>query len=104
MKENNNHPYYNRPYKLIIAATIAVLIVMVMGWSILKLVEKVSDDKNDFDYTYINNNKDLPIETLIDREKQFNEHSNELTSILTSKRVLRATNEQVTSTYFTSNV
>ena len=53
MKNNNNHPSYNRPYKLIIAVTIAVLIVMVMGWSILKLVEKVSEDKNDFDYTYI---------------------------------------------------
>ena len=50
---DDNDEYYNRPYKLIIAGTIAVLIVGLMGWSILKLVEKVSDDKNDFDYTYI---------------------------------------------------
>jgi len=108
MKNNNNHPYYNRPslqtsYQ-IASIGIICLVIMVLGMMVLKLIEKVSENKNDFDNTYNKINKDLPIETLIDREKQFNEQYNELTSILTSKRVLRATNEQVTSTHFTSNV
>ena len=70
MKDNNNHPYYNRPYKLIIAATIAVLIVVLMGWSILKMIEKVSEDKNDFDYTFIHLKYDNDREMLIKREFQ----------------------------------
>jgi hypothetical protein len=111
MKNKTNPPtkdYYNRPSKQtsfqIAAISFLCAIVMVLGMMVLKLIEKVSEDKNDFDNTFNKVNKDLPIETLIDREKQFNEQPNELKSILTSKRVLRAPNEQVTSTHFTSNV
>ena len=111
MKNKTNPPtqdYYNRPSKQtshqIAAISFLCMIIMILGLMVLKMIEKVSEDKNDFDYTFNKINKDLPIETLIDREKQFNEQSNELTSILTSKRVLRAINEQVTSTHFTSNV
>ena len=95
------HPYYNRPslhtsYQ-IAAISLICLVILLLGLMVSEVV-------NDFDNTYNKINKDLPIETLIDREKQFNEQYNELTYILTSKRVLRATNEQVTSTHFTSNV
>ena len=32
--------------------------MLMIGWGVLKLVEKVSDDKNDFDYTSINKKQD----------------------------------------------
>ena len=101
MKNKTNPPkddYYNRPSKQtsfqIAAISFLCAIVMVLGMMVLKLIEKVSEDKNDFDNTFNKINKDLPIETLNNREQQFNEQSNELTSILTSKRVSRALNEQ----------
>ena len=87
---------------LIIVVT--VFLILMIGWGVLKLVEKVSDDKNDFDYTSILLPHYYLVDTLIKREEQLYEQSNELTSIFTSKRVLRAPNEQVTSTLKTINV
>ena len=90
--------YYNRPSKQT-SFNIAVIcmigvIVMLLGMGVLEIVKKVSKDKKDFDNTYNKINKDLPIETLYDREEQLEGSYNELTSIFTSKRVSRALNEQ----------
>lgn len=41
---------------LILAVT--VFLILMIGWGVLKLVEKVSDDKNDFDYTSIHDKKE----------------------------------------------
>ena len=63
--------YYDRPsistsYQ-IAASCMAVITVMIIGWGILELVKKVSDDSNDFDNTYNKINKDISIETLYNR-------------------------------------
>ena len=93
--------YYDRPSKQTSAniATIAIisLICLILGMGILELVKKVSDDRNDFDNTYNKINKDIPIETLYDRQEHLEGTYNELTSIFTSKRVSRAMNEPITS-------
>ena len=90
--------YYNRPSKQT-SFNIAVIcmigvVVLITGMGVLEIVKKVSKDKKDFDNTYNKINKDLPIETLYDREEQLEGSYNELTSIFTSKRVSRALNEQ----------
>ena len=98
---NKPHPYYDRPSKQtsfnIAVICMICVIVMLIGISILEIVKKVSDDRNDFDNTYNKINKDIPIETLYDSKEWYEGTSNELTSIFTSKRVLRASNEQLTS-------
>ena len=93
--------YYDRPsihtsYQ-IAASCMAVMMVMIIGWGVLKLVEKVSDDRNDFDNTYNKINKDIPIDTLYNRQEHLEGSYNELTSIFTSKRVSRALNEPITT-------
>lgn len=93
--------YYDRPsittsYQ-IAATCIAVIIVLGIGWGVLEIVKKVSNDRNDFDNTYNKINKDISIDTLYNRQEWYDSSSNELTSIFTSKRVSRALNEQVTS-------
>ena len=93
--------YYDRPsirtsYQ-IAASCIAVIIVLGIGWGVLEIVKKVSNDRNDFDNTYNKINKDISIDTLYNRQEWYDSSSNELTSIFTSKRVSRALNEQVTS-------
>jgi len=90
--------YYNRPSKqtsfnIAVICMIGVM-VLLLGMGVLEIVKKVSKDKKDFDNTYNKINKDLPIETLYDREEQLEGSYNELTSIFTSKRVSRALNEQ----------
>ena len=89
--------YYNRPSKQT-SFNIAVIcmigvICLITGMGVLEIVKKVSKDKKDFDNTYNKINKDLPIETLYDREEQLEGSYNELTSIFTSKRISRALNE-----------
>ena len=63
--------YYDRPsigtsYQIAVSC-MAVITVMIIGWGILELVKKVSDDRNDFDNTYNKINKDISIETLYNR-------------------------------------
>ena len=93
--------YYDRPsistsYQIAVSC-MAVILVMIIGWGILELVKKVSDDSNDFDNTYNKINKDISIETLYNRQEHLEGSYNELTSIFTSKRVSRALNEPITS-------
>ena len=95
---NKPHPYYDRPSKQtsfnIAVICVVCIIVMLIGISILEIVEKVSKDRNDFDNTYNKINKDLPIDTLYNRQEHLEGITYELTSIFTSKRILRALNEQ----------
>lgn len=88
---NKPHPYYDRPSKQssenIAIVCILCLIVMIVGMAVLEIVEKVSKDRNDFDNTSIKINKDLPIDTLYNRQKRLEGITYELTYIITSKRV-----------------
>ena len=97
-KMNKPHPYYDRPSKQtsfnIAVICVVCIIVMLIGISILEIVKKVSDDRNDFDNTSIKINKDIPIDTLYNRQEQVEGRYDDLTSIFTSKRILRALNEQ----------
>ena len=77
MKNKTNPPtkdYYNRPSKQtsfqIAAISFLCAIVMVLGIMVLKLIEKVSEDKNDFDYTSIHKKKEKMVDTLRKREFQ----------------------------------
>lgn len=102
MKENNNHPYYDRPsirtsYQIAVVS-IMILILLVLGIGILEIVEKVSAKENDFDNTSIHLKDDIDREMFIKREFQLdglNVHTNlyfdELTSITSDER---ATSEQ----------
>ncbi len=83
--------YYDRPsintsYQ-IAATSLAVIIVLGIGMGVLNMIEKVSNDRNDFDNTYNKINKDIPIDTLYNRQEWYDSSYNELTSIFTSKRV-----------------
>jgi len=49
---------------------VTVFLILMIGWGVLKLVEKVSEDKNDFDYTFIHLKYDNDREMLIKREFQ----------------------------------
>lgn len=77
MKNKTNPPtkdYYNRPSKQtsyqIAAISFLCAIVMVLGMMVLKMIEKVSEDKNDFDYTSIHKKKERMVDTLRKREFQ----------------------------------
>ena len=75
MKNKTNPPtqdYYNRPSKQtshqIAAISFLCMIIMILGLMVLKMIEKVSEDKNDFDYTSIHNKKVKMVDTLRKRE------------------------------------
>lgn len=102
MKENNNHPYYDRPsirtsYQIAVVS-IMILILLILGMGILELVEKVSAKENDFDNTSIQLNYNSNREMFIKREFQLdslmihpNLYFDELTYITSDER---ATSEQ----------
>ena len=67
--------YYNRPsiqssYKIAVISFF-VLIVMLIGIGVLEIIEKVSAKETDFDNTSIKIRKDLPIETLLQKQERY---------------------------------
>lgn len=66
--KNNNHPYYNRPS---ITTSYQLAIMGLIGLVLLIMIMKVSEVVSDFDNTSNKIKKDIPIETLLEREVQY---------------------------------
>lgn len=67
--------YYNRPqiqssYKIAVISMICV-ILMLIGIGVLEIIKKVSAKETDFDNTSIKIKKDLPIETLLQKQERY---------------------------------